>query len=69
MLLFTESALSAADGQLTAAISTVFIIAEATADFGAAVQASALAPGLVSVAFRIQDTYKVVLLLLSPERE
>jgi hypothetical protein len=29
MLLFTESALSTADGQLTAAISTVFIIIEA----------------------------------------
>jgi hypothetical protein len=37
MLLFTEFALSAADGQLTAAILTVFIIAEAAADFGAAV--------------------------------
>jgi hypothetical protein len=37
MLLSTESASSAADGQSTAAIPTALIIIKAVADFGAAV--------------------------------
>jgi hypothetical protein len=65
----TESAPGAADGQPTAAIPIASITAEATADFGAAVQAPALAPGLVSAAFGIRDTYEVVPLLLPPEGE
>jgi hypothetical protein len=53
MSLSTESAPGAADKQLITAISTTPTTAEAAADFGAAVQASALVPGLTSAAFRI----------------
>jgi hypothetical protein len=53
MLLFTESAPGAANKQLTTTISTAFTTTEAAADFGAAVQAPALAPSLVSIIFGI----------------
>jgi hypothetical protein len=65
----TESAPGAADRQPTAAIPTAPTTAEAAADFGAAVQAPALAPGLVSAAFGIRDTRGVVPLSLPPEGE
>jgi hypothetical protein len=65
----TESAPGAADGQPTAAIPTASTTAEAAADFGAAVQALALAPGLASAAFKIRDTRGVIPLSLPPEKE
>jgi hypothetical protein len=69
MSLSTESAPGTADGQSTAAIPTASITVKAAADFGAAVQALVLVPGLVSAAFKIQDTRRVVLLSLLPEGE
>jgi hypothetical protein len=69
MLLFTEFALNVADGQLIAAISTALTIAEAAADFGAAVQAPTLIPSLVFVAFGIQDIREVVPLSSPPKGE
>jgi hypothetical protein len=53
MLSFTESVPGTADGQFIAAISTAFTTAEAIADFGTAVQAFILIPGLTSATFRI----------------